>query len=72
MDTFQAMTAVELVDRAAENGLQPLLRQLRDLENSDPECLTYPRLKPHDDATAVLLSASDTPVEPAPLTRVTE
>ena len=30
---------------------------LRAVEAQDPDCLRYPRFKPADDATAVMLSA---------------
>ena len=43
--------------RAARDvGLQALYDELRATEAADAECRRYPRLKPRDDATAVLAS----------------
>jgi serine/threonine protein phosphatase PrpC len=38
-----------------ETLLAPLSAELRAVEGADPECLRHPRLKPRDDATAVLV-----------------
>ncbi len=54
VDTYRRYTYPQLMD-AARAGLAPLLLELRDIEAGDPECRTYPRLKPRDDATAVLV-----------------
>lgn len=54
VDTYRWYTYATLMD-AAQRGLAPLLRALRDTEAADPDCRTYPRLKPRDDATAVLV-----------------
>ncbi|QUD88383.1 protein phosphatase 2C domain-containing protein [Phenylobacterium montanum] len=45
----------DLVAAAHEQGLAPLLAELRAIEQADPDGLTYPRYKTSDDATAVLL-----------------
>jgi hypothetical protein len=37
-------------------GLSVLLAELRMLEDDDPECRVYPRLKPKDDATGILFN----------------
>ena len=55
VDTYHAMSAAELLDAAAKRGLAPLYDDLRRIEDADPECLNHPRLKPRDDATALLL-----------------
>ncbi|MGY4308733.1 serine/threonine protein phosphatase PrpC [Bradyrhizobium sp. USDA 4369] len=38
-----------------DEGIRTLLERLRRCEQDDSECLRWPRLKRHDDATAVLL-----------------
>lgn len=55
VDTYRMLTASELMHAALERGLAPLHAELRRLEDSDPECLAFPRLKARDDATAVLV-----------------
>lgn len=40
---------------AASSGLAHIVERLRNLEASDPECRTYPRLKVSDDVGALLL-----------------
>lgn len=55
VDTFRLLTPQELLDAAVEGGLAALYTQLRAVEAADPLCTRYPRLKPADDATAVLL-----------------
>lgn len=47
-----------LGSRAAQDTLEVLLRRLRELERVDAEGDRFPRLKCHDDATAVLLETS--------------
>lgn len=56
VDTYRMVTASELMEAALERGLGPLHVALRRLEESDPECLAFPRLKPRDDATALLVA----------------
>jgi hypothetical protein len=55
VDTYAMLTAGELMQAALERGLAPLYAELRRLEDGDPECLAFPRLKARDDATAVLV-----------------
>jgi hypothetical protein len=55
VDTYRMLTASELIQAVLERGLAPLHAELRRLEDSDPECLAFPRLKVRDDATAVLV-----------------
>ena len=55
VDTYAMLTAGELMLAALERGLAPLYAELRRLEDGDPECLAFPRLKARDDATAVLV-----------------
>ena len=55
VDTYGMLTAGELMQAALERGLAPLYAELRRLEDADPECLAFPRLKARDDATAVVM-----------------
>jgi serine/threonine protein phosphatase PrpC len=54
VDTYRRYTYATLIEEA-QRGLPQLLRDLREIEDADPECRKYPRLKPRDDATAVLV-----------------
>ncbi len=44
-----------LLTASVEKGLRELARELREIEDADPEGRTFPRFKKCDDATAVLL-----------------
>jgi hypothetical protein len=50
-----------LLSAALEQGLATMLTELRMLEDADPECIAYPRLKPKDDATALLFENIESP-----------
>jgi hypothetical protein len=55
VDTFRVYPDdAALFGVALKRGLAAMLTELRKLEDTDPECSTYPRFKPKDDATAVL------------------
>jgi hypothetical protein len=54
VDVFRCYSVRTLFDAAIARGLTPLLNELRTLEASDPDGLTYPRAKTSDDATGVL------------------
>lgn len=43
---------------ASARGVADVLRNLRAVEAEDAQCLRFPRFKPADDATAVMLAAS--------------
>jgi len=55
VDTYNMLTAGELMQAALERGLAPLYAELRRLGDADAECLAHPRLKARDDATAMLV-----------------
>ena len=38
------------------NGVENVLCEIRNVEAGDPDCQTFLRFKPSDDATAVMLS----------------
>lgn len=54
VDHYGLHDAASLIDASAA-GVQQVLAALRATEAADPECLTFPRFKPADDATAVML-----------------
>jgi hypothetical protein len=58
VDVFQAYSPGQLLRRAVKDGLMPLCSQLCDLEIADERCVVYPRVKRHDDASAVLVALS--------------
>jgi serine/threonine protein phosphatase PrpC len=55
VDAYRCYSYETLLDAAQRHGLAPLSAELRAVEGADPECLRHPRLKPRDDATAVLV-----------------
>lgn len=46
-----------LIEAAKKDGLPTLMRELRDIEDNDPDGRQFPRFKKSDDATAVLVKA---------------
>jgi hypothetical protein len=62
VDTFRTHPDdAALLGAALERGLAVLLAELRGLEEADPECIAHPRLKPKDDATALLFEIVEAP-----------
>jgi len=62
VDTFRVYPdAPALLGAALERGLAALLAELRMLEDADPECIAYPRIKPKDDATVLLFEIIESP-----------
>lgn len=55
VDVYQRYSYDTLLAAAETSGLAPLLDELRAIEAADAACRRYPRLKPRDDATAVLV-----------------
>lgn len=56
VDTFARYTDSTLFRAVERSGLAPLLEELRELEQNDPECTRFLRFKSHDDATALWLA----------------
>jgi serine/threonine protein phosphatase PrpC len=54
VDVYRRYSYATLLDTAQQRGVPPLAAELRAIEAADPECRRFPRLKPRDDATAVL------------------
>jgi len=55
VEMYGACDGDGLVAAAAERGVAALLRELREIEAADAACARFPRIKPSDDATGVLL-----------------
>jgi hypothetical protein len=56
VDLYRAMDATALMERALDEGLEPLAREARRIESEvDPAGKLYPRFKESDDATALLV-----------------
>lgn len=55
IDHFGLYTPETLIIAARDHGLAPLYEELRALEEADPDCVTAPRVKSQDDASAVLV-----------------
>ena len=55
IDGFKAYSSASLFKAAQERGLQTLYEELREREEIDKECLTYPRVKYRDDVAAAIL-----------------
>jgi hypothetical protein len=55
VDVFRAYDDSGFIHKAQSHGLRHLMEQLRDLEGADHSCHTFPRVKPTDDASGVLL-----------------
>jgi len=55
VDVYRRYGYDTLLAAAETSGLAPLLDELRAIEAGDAACRRYPRLKPRDDATAVLV-----------------
>jgi serine/threonine protein phosphatase PrpC len=55
-DVFQSVAPEKLLDQLRQGTrLEQLLDGLRQSELADPECLSFPRIKCHDDASALML-----------------
>jgi serine/threonine protein phosphatase PrpC len=55
VDVYGRHSYATLFAAAQDRGLKPLYEELRAIEVADADCRRYPRLKPCDDATAVLV-----------------
>ncbi len=60
IEPFKAFTPEGLIEQAESQGLEELYELLRTIEQKDENCIKYPRIKRHDDATALLLSVEAT------------
>jgi hypothetical protein len=58
VDTYHKRTDQSLLSDSVNLGVSMMLREIRELERGDEHCLTFPRIKPADDATAVLAVAT--------------
>jgi hypothetical protein len=58
VEPFRRYSHAALLDAAWVGGLAPLAAELRGIESEDAACRSYLRLKPHDDATALLIEVA--------------
>jgi serine/threonine protein phosphatase PrpC len=63
-DVFEAATVDNILDLSITTGLSEMIKRLRALEAGDPECAIFPRIRCHDDASALLIDITETAVEP--------
>lgn len=56
VDHYRAYDHDRLVAAARAHGLAALYRELRQIEAADADCRRFPRLKPSDDAAAMLVA----------------
>jgi len=59
VDVFGRFAESEIAAIAAAGGLGGLYALLREIESADPECRTFPRVKPFDDATGVVVKVDE-------------
>ena len=52
-DVFRRWPVADIEGVARRRGLASLLAELRTIERTDEDCRSYPRTKPHDDASAL-------------------
>ena len=56
VDTYQQRTDQSLLLASLDIGVSAMIHEIRNIERMDEHCLKFPRIKPSDDATAVLAS----------------
>jgi hypothetical protein len=61
VDHYHLYDDESLLAAAVEDGLEVLAERLRQVEDEDLECRAHPRLKPRDDASALLLVVEAVP-----------
>jgi serine/threonine protein phosphatase PrpC len=54
VDTYHKRTDQSLLSESVNIGVSAMIREIREIERRDEHCLEFPRIKPSDDATAVL------------------
>jgi serine/threonine protein phosphatase PrpC len=58
VDTYHKRTDQSLLSDSVNMGISAIIREIREIERRDEHCLEFPRIKPSDDATAVLAFAN--------------
>jgi hypothetical protein len=58
VDTYHKRTDQSLLSDSVNIGVSMMLREIREIERGDEQCLAFPRIKTADDATAVLVVAT--------------
>lgn len=55
IDKYKKYTITELFNHLNSHSLKAVINEIREIEDNDSNLLTYPRLKNHDDASALLI-----------------
>lgn len=55
-DPYDDYPQDEFIELYFEGGIEKLCKYIRKIEDSDPKCWQYPRLKKHDDMTAISIT----------------
>ena len=55
IEKYKNYTVKDLLTNCLEQGLSDMVNEIREIENNDLALIRHPRLKPHDDATALLI-----------------
>jgi uncharacterized protein YlxP (DUF503 family) len=58
VDTYHKRTDQSLLSDSVDMGISAMIGEIREIERTDKHCLEFPRIKPSDDATAVLAFAN--------------
>ncbi|MET0071186.1 MAG: hypothetical protein ABW096_14210 [Candidatus Thiodiazotropha sp.] len=54
IEKYRNYTADDIFERCSKVGMSGIVNEIREVENDDADLLKFPRLKSHDDATALL------------------
>ncbi len=56
VDHYRLFSDQQLLSKClCDHGVEDVLREIRDTEHADPDCIEFERFKPADDATALVL-----------------
>ncbi len=56
VDHYRLFSDQQLLSKClCDHGVEDVLREIRDVERADPDCIEFERFKPADDATALVL-----------------
>lgn len=58
-ENYEALSYAGLFDLVDAEGIQSPIERLRDIEQADPDCRRYPRVKPSDDAALAVVDLPD-------------
>lgn len=58
-EKYERCKTNDLIELASEHGLDDMNKALRDIESKDPKGRKYPRIKIHDDSSAIYLNIAN-------------